>query len=83
MSKYYYINIRAKQNALVNKYIDEFPILNYIFKNIYVFEVLIILLGLFSNFLILASFNTFTSKGENICGKMFKNYLFARTDERL
>ena len=59
LSNYDYINIRAKQNALINKWIDEFPIFNYIFKNMYIYGVLLIILGLSSNILIICSFSTF------------------------
>ena len=59
LSNYDYINIRAKQNALINKWIEEFPIFNYIFKNLYISEVMLIILGLFSNLLIMTSFSNF------------------------
>ena len=65
LSNYDYINIRAKQNALINKWIDEFPIFNYIFKNMYIYEVLLIILGLFSNLLIMTSFSTFDEEKKN------------------
>ena len=83
LSKYDYINIRAKQNTLVNKWIDEFPILNYIFKNIYIFGVLVIVFGLVTNFLILSSFNTFTAEREEKCGKNIINYIYVRKDKRI
>ena len=65
LSNYDYINIRAKQNALINIWIDEFPIFNYIFKNMYIYGVLLIILGLSSNILIICSFSTFLDEDEN------------------
>ena len=62
LSNYDYIDIKAKQNALVNKWINEFPILNYVFKNMYIYGVLLIILGLLSNLLIVSSYNTFVER---------------------
>ena len=72
LSNYDYINIRAKQYALINKYIDEFPIFNYIFKNMYIYAVLLIIFGLVSNFLIIVSFSTFVDERNSECKNNFK-----------
>ena len=72
LSNYDYINIRAKQYALINKYIDEFPIFNYIFKNMYIYAVLLIIFGLVSNFLIMVSFSTFVDERNDDCKNNFK-----------
>ena len=69
LSNYDYINIRAKQNSLVNKWINEFPILNYIFKNMFIYTVFLIILGILSNLLIMASYNTFV---ETECDSQYK-----------
>ena len=69
LSNYDYINIKAKQNSIVNKWINEFPILNYIFKNMFIYTVLLIILGILSNLLIMASYNTFV---ETECDSQYK-----------
>ena len=83
LSQYDYINIRAKQNSNIDKWISEIPIINYIFKNMYIFYLLIIFAGLGSTFLILASFNTFTSKIERECGRSVIYYKYAKEDTRI
>ena len=83
LSKYDYIHIRAKQNALINRWLWEIPILNYIFKNMEVLGVLLILLGLASTFLIISSFNTFTTDEKGGCGRDFIYFVYARSDIRL
>ncbi len=84
LSNYDYINNRAKQNALINKWIDEFPILNYIFKNMYIYAVSLIILGIVSNLLIMCSFSTFL---DNLEGKdkrcSEKYYKYAKDDMRV
>lgn len=69
LSNYDYINIKAKQNSLINKWINEFPILNYIFKNMFIYTVFLIILGIISNLLIMASYNTFV---ETECDSKYK-----------
>ena len=59
LNNYDYINIRAKQYAIIDKQIEDFPIFNYIFKNMYIYGVLLLVLGVISNFLIMVSFSTF------------------------
>ena len=83
LSQYDYINIRAKQNAKIDKWIGEIPIINYIFKNMYIFYILIIFAGLGSTFLILSSFNTFTSKFERECGRSIIYYRYAKENARI
>ena len=81
LSNYDYINNRAKQNALINKWIDEFPILNYIFKNMYIYAVLLIILGLVSNFLIISSFSTFLDTIDVDCNQ--NSFKYAKKDKRV
>ena len=69
LSNYDYINIRAKQNSIINKWINEFPILNNIFKNMFIYTVLLMILGIMSNLLIMASYNTFV---ETECDSAYK-----------
>ena len=70
LSNYDSINIRAKQYVNINKII-KIPIIKYIFKNMYIYPVLLIILGILSNLLIMTSFSTFI----NIpCGKDDKGY---------
>ena len=72
LSNYDYINIKAKQNSIINKWINEFPILNYIFKNMFIYTALLIILGIISNLLIMISYNTFVEKDCN-SGFKYKN----------
>ena len=70
LSNYDSINIRAKQYVNINKII-QLPIFNILFKNVYIYGVLLIILGVLSNLLIMASFSTFV---EEPCGvKNFPN----------
>ena len=83
LSKYDQIYIRAKQNSRINRWLWEIPILNYIFKNMGVLGVLIILSGLSTTFLILSSFNTFTSSVHDKCGNDEIYFQYAKTDQRI
>ena len=83
LSQYDYIYMKAKQNSKIDRWIGEIPILSYIFKNMNMFAVFLIITGLGSTFLILSSFNTFTSKNERECGKHFIVYQYARVEKRL
>ena len=83
LSNYDYINIRAKQNALINKWIDEFPIFNYIFKNMYIYAVLLIIFGVISNLLIITSFSTFFDNGQKEKYKCEKNFIYAKSYKRV
>ena len=66
LSNYDAINIRAKQYVRINNII-KIPIINILFKNIYIYAILLIALGLISNLLIMLSFSTFV---ENNCGNI-------------
>ena len=83
LSQYDYIYMRARQNSKIDRWIGELPILSYIFKNMDMFAVFLILTGLGSTFLILSSFNTFTSKIERSCGKGYILYRYVRPDSKL
>ena len=63
LSNYDSINIKAKQYVIINKILKKkITILNLIFKNIYIYAILLIILGVLSNLLIMASFSTFIDK---------------------
>ena len=66
---------------MINKWIDEFPILNYIFKNMYIYAVLLIILGLVSNFLIISSFSTFLDTIDVDCNQ--NSFKYAKKDKRV
>ena len=83
LSQYDYIYMKAKQNSKIDRWIGEIPILSYIFKNMDMFAVFLILTGFGSTFLILSSFNTFTSKIEINCGRDYNLYRYARSDNKL
>ena len=65
LSNYYTINIRAKQYVMFDKII-KLPLINLIFKNIYIFETLLLIVGLVTNLLIILSFSTFTTEDCNV-----------------
>jgi hypothetical protein len=77
LSNYDSINIRAKQYVMINKII-KIPIINFIFKNIYIYAVLLIILGLLSNLIIMLSFSTFV---EENCGEI--NFKYAKNETRI
>ena len=83
LTQYDHIYIRAKQNSKINRWIWEIPILNYVFKNMEVLGILLILSGLGSTFLILASFNTFTASVNDDCGNKKIYFSYAKTDQRI
>ena len=83
LTQYDHIYIRAKQNSKINRWIWEIPILNYVFKNMEVLGILLILSGLCSTFLILASFNTFTASVDDDCGNKKIYFSYAKTDQRI
>ena len=83
LSQYDYIYMKAKQNSKIDRWIGELPILSYIFKNMDMFAVFLIITGLGSTFLILSSFNTFTSKIEINCGRNYNLFRYASHDTRL
>ena len=66
LSNYDSINIKAKQYVMINNII-KIPIINLIFKNIYIYAVLLIILGVLSNLIIMLSFSTFV---DEYCGKV-------------
>ena len=55
------INIRANQYVMINK-ILKLPIINFIFKKMYVYAILLIILGTISNLLIMLSYSTFNDE---------------------
>ena len=61
LTNYDKINIRANQYIMINK-IFQLPFMNFIFRKIYIFAVLLITFGLASNFLIMISYSTFNDK---------------------
>ena len=77
LSNYDTINIRAKQYVMIDR-ITNIPIINLIFKNIYIYGILLIILGLFTNLLIMLSFSTFVKED---CGP--KNYPQAKIGVRI
>ena len=83
LSQYDYIQIKAKQNSKINKWIEEIPIISYISKNMHIFYILIIFAGLGSTFLIISSFNTFTSDSEKECGRTRIYYIYAKKETRI
>ena len=76
INSYDEINIRAKQYVRIDKIIN-IPFINLIFKNIYIYGVLLIILGIYINLLIMLSFSTFA---EEDCGKL--NYPYANNEIR-
>ena len=83
LNQYDYIYIRTKENSKINKWIGEIPVINYIVRNLNIFGLLLIYLGLGSTFIIINSFNTFTSKIEGSCGKSLIYFRYAKSDERI
>ena len=83
LSKYDYIYIKAKQNSIINNWIFDIPILNILFKNLNVFGFLLIILGLTTTFLIIASFNTFTFDKPGDCGRGLFYFKYAREEDRI
>ena len=84
LSKYDHIFIRAKQNSKINRWLWEIPILSYIFKNMYIYGVLLIVLGSASNLLIMCSFSTFFD--QDIDNKILDcptNFVHAKNDHRV
>ena len=64
LNNYDSINIRARQYVMIDQII-KLPIINFLFKNVYIYAVLLILFGLISNLLIMLSFSTFVKEN---CG---------------
>ena len=64
LSSYDKINLIASLDDKIDKFI-EFPIINIIFKNDNLYSILLILIGIFTNVLIMLSFSTFTSTCED------------------
>lgn len=61
LSNYDKINIRANQYVMINKIIN-LPVINIFFKKIYIYFVLLIILGTISNILIMLSYSIFNDK---------------------
>ena len=76
LNNYDAINIRAKQYVRIDKII-KIPFINLIFKNVYIYGILLIILGLYTNLLIMLSFSTFV---EEDCGTI--NYPYANNEVR-
>jgi hypothetical protein len=78
LSNYDEINIRANQYVYINK-ITNLPVINIFFKKIYVYFILLIILGTISNILIMLSYSIFNDKcNENDVNEYTEEYIRLR-----
>ena len=78
LSNYDEINIRANQYVYINK-ITNLPVINIFFKKIYVYFILLIILGTISNILIMLSYSIFNDKcNENDENEYSEEYIRLR-----
>ena len=78
LSNYDEINIRANQYVFINK-ITNLPVINIFFKKIYVYFILLIILGTISNILIMLSYSIFNDKcNENDDNEYTEEYIRLR-----
>ena len=65
LSNFDTINIRSKQYVMIDQII-KLPLINLFLKNIYIYEILLLIIGLITNLLIMLSFSTFTKENCNV-----------------
>ena len=67
ISNYDKIHISVTKNFYFDK-LSEIPVVNLMFKNIHLFGIMLMIIGIVANLLILLSYSTFTNDAECNCG---------------